>query len=419
MRFVAQLVIVVGIIASLGAKYVSTNFVVEARTAELAQKVAAAAESQREQLALAWFGHKLDRWFEPCKVTVQDGPKLGAGGKTKFKFEHGEVYGWDMFVQGSVERIIDSVIPHEVNHTILACYFRRPVPRWADEGSASLFEHSSEIKKQQDLVNQLVQGGHRIPLRVLLDMKEYPADMQQTLALYAEGYSLTNYLVQAKGRATFLRFLNDAQHQGWDAAFKTFYGKTNVEAFEREWTSWVIAGSPSLKQPEGQVIAQQAPTARPTKPTLMNNARAQSPTPDAATALKQLRRQIRDEQPLPRSDELVAPNPRDAKPREIAARAMPNGAAAPTQSRTPTSSELKPLELSSRRAADELRPIELIRIEERVTPPAAPIELQRFERTSRNQPQRLLRETRLRDDIPQPPKSDKLAPFAQFPSRMK
>lgn len=418
MRLVAQLVVIVGILASLGAKHVSTNFVVEARTAELAQKVAEAAESQREQLALAWFGHKLDRWFEPCKVTVQDGPKLGAGGKTKFKFEHGEVYGWDMFVQGSVERIIDSVIPHEVNHTILACYFRRPVPRWADEGSASLFEHASEIKKQQDLVNQLVQRGNRIPLRILLDMKEYPADMHQTLALYAEGYSLTNYLVQAKGRATFLRFLNDAQHQGWDAAFKTFYGKASVESFEREWTSWVIAGSPSLKQPEGQLVAKQTPTTRPAKSTLSNNARAQSPTPDAATALKQLRQQIREEQPLPRPDELVAPNPRDAKPREIVARAMSASVAAPPQSRAPTAPALKPLELNSRSAVDELRPIELIRIDERATPAAMP-ESQRFERSSRNQPQRLLRETRLRDETRSPPKPDQLAPFAQFPSRVK
>ncbi len=407
MRCVAQILVVVGLIASFGAKYVSTNFVVEARTVELAKKVAETAEQQREQLAIVWFGHPLKSWYEPCKVVVQDGPKLGAGGKTKFKFDGGEVYGWDMFVQGTVERILDSVIPHEVNHTILACYFRRPVPRWADEGACSLFEHESEIKKQQDLVNQLMHVGNRIPLRVLLEMKEYPADMQQTLALYAEGYSLTNYLVQARGRTTFLRFLNDAQHQGWDAAFKNCYGKPSVEAFEREWTSWVIAGSPRLKQPDGQLVAKQTPVTKPaTKPT--GNVRAQSPAPDSATALKLLRQQIRDEQPLPPREELVAPNPREATPREIAARHPVATVTAPTKPQLAVIEGPKPIALTRRKEKQELRPLELIRIDEQA--PSLP---------TTEPAQRLVRETRLRDEAPSRAKPDKLAPFAQFPSRTK
>lgn len=409
MPLAAKLLVIVGLVASLGAKHVSTNFVVEASSKELAQRVAQAAEQQREQLAIAWFGHALDPWGERCKVTVQDGPKLGAGGKTKFKFEQGEVYGWDMFVQGSVERIIDSVIPHEVNHTILACYFRRPVPRWADEGAASLFEHESEIKKQQDLANQLVHGGRRIPLRVLLDMKEYPTDMQQTLALYAEGYSLTNFLVQTKGRSAFLRFLNDAQHQGWDAALRTFYGKQNIETLEREWTSWVIAGSPRLSLPEGQLVAKQEPP-RTTKLAANAQVRAQSPTPDGATALQQLRQRAKDkpDNPLPRAEELAAPNPREAAPRALATKAP----------ESPKSSELKPLPLFARQPSEELRPIELIRIDDRanektVTP--------KFEgmATPQPSPQRLYRETRLRSEQPPTAKPDKLSPFAQFPSRVK
>lgn len=419
MRFLAQLLVVIGLIASLGAKHVSTNFVVEARSLELAKKVAETAEEQREQLAIAWFGHTLKPWFEPCKIKVQDGPTLGAGGKTKFKFDGGEVYGWDMFVQGTVERILDSVIPHEVNHTILACYFRRPVPRWADEGACSLFEHESEVKKQQDLVNQLVNRGNRIPLRVLLEMKEYPVDMQNTLALYAEGYSLTNYLVQARGRATFLRFLNDAHHQGWDAAFKNSYGKSSVEAFEREWTSWVLAGSPSVKQPAGQLVAKQAPVTKPTtKPVSNGQVRAQSPTPDAATALKLLRQQIRDDKPVPPREELAAPNPRDAAPREIAARSSETTITSPTKPTAPVVEEPKAIALKPSRPSNELRPLELIRIDDRAstTPMTEP---QRLERSTRTPPPRLLRETRLREEAPTQPQPSKLAPFAQFPSRTK
>ena len=44
----------------------------------------------------------------------------GAGGATSFVFDRGEVFGWKMNIQGSRERILDSVLPHEVTHTIFA-----------------------------------------------------------------------------------------------------------------------------------------------------------------------------------------------------------------------------------------------------------------------------------------------------------
>ena len=181
---------------------------------------------------------------------------LGAGGSTKFRFDDGHVFGWRMRVQGSLERILDSVIPHEVNHTILACYFRRPVPRWADEGAASLMEHESERQHQINLVNRLMHEGRRIPLRMLFNIAEYPRDMKQVMALYAEGYSLTEYLIQLGGRRKFLRFLDDAHHRSWDTAVKSFYETASVEKLEQDWSRWVLAGSPSLLEKPEPLLAQ-------------------------------------------------------------------------------------------------------------------------------------------------------------------
>lgn len=240
-------VAVIGLaMTSLGASYETPNFRIEAPTVEIAKKVGAAAEASREELATLWFGRALPRWSARCQVTVVVGAKLGAGGSTKFRFDNGHVFGWRMRVQGSLERILDSVIPHEVNHTILACYFRRPVPRWADEGAASLMEHASEQQHQIDLVNRLMHEGRRIPLRMLLNIAEYPRDMKQVMALYAEGYSLTEYLIQLGGRKQFLRFLDDAHHRSWDSAVQSFYELGSIEKLEENWTRWVLAGSPRL-----------------------------------------------------------------------------------------------------------------------------------------------------------------------------
>ena len=242
------------LLCGLGAKHVTPNFEVEAPTDEIAQKVGAAAEHSRRQLAIEWLGEELPNWFQRCQVRVKVG-QIGAGGITTFSFGGGHVFGWDMTVQGSLERILDSVIPHEVSHTIFACHFRRPLPRWADEGAATLAEEGSEQRRQQKLAEEVLPTTRRIPLRELLQITEYPKNMQHVLTLYAEGYSLADYLVQKGGKKRFLSFVQDAHESGWDAAFRKHYEEANIEAVEKKWSRWVVAGSPSMRQADETLLA--------------------------------------------------------------------------------------------------------------------------------------------------------------------
>lgn len=261
----------------------SRNFVVTAPTAEIARQVADAAEVYRRELAIDWLGQELLPWFAPCQVRVRVG-QLAASGETKFAFHSttsgpDEVTGWDMKVQGSLERIMDSVLPHEVSHTIFACHFRRPLPRWADEGAATLIECDSERLRQVHTVRQVIRTSRRIPLKTLLTIKEYPRDMQDVMTLYAEGYSLADLLVQKGGKARFLKFINDANQRGWEKAIQTHYGFSGVDELESHWQDWVIAGSPEL--PKGQLLVRNDATSR-TKEEGEVQIRGQSPSEPAA-----------------------------------------------------------------------------------------------------------------------------------------
>ena len=40
------------------------------------------------------------------------------------------VYNWEMILRGSREHIINSVLPHEILHTVFASHFRTNLPRW-------------------------------------------------------------------------------------------------------------------------------------------------------------------------------------------------------------------------------------------------------------------------------------------------
>ncbi len=271
------------LLCGLGAKHVTPNFEVDAPTDEIAQKVGAAAEHSRRQLAIEWLGEELPNWFQRCQVRVKVG-QIGAGGITTFSFGGGHVFGWDMTVQGSLERILDSVIPHEVSHTVFACHFRRPLPRWADEGAATLAEEGSEQRRQQKLAEEVLPTTRRIPLRELLQITEYPKNMQHVLTLYAEGYSLADYLVQKGGKKRFLSFVQDAHESGWDAAFRTHYEETSIEAVEKKWSRWVIAGSPSLRPADEALLA----SATRESPAAENGAsivRSQSPDSKPITQL--------------------------------------------------------------------------------------------------------------------------------------
>ena len=247
--------ILVSLIASTGAGFQTRNFTVTASTPEIAQQVGEAAETYRRDLAIFWLGQPLPNWSRPCKLRVKTG-SLGAGGETKFQFVGSEVLNWNMYVQGSLERILDSVLPHEVNHTIFACHFRKPLPRWADEGAATLFEHRSEQAKQLGLLNQVIKNDRElISLDQLLTMKEYPSGYRPMLILYAEGYALADFLVQQGGQQKYLKFLHDGERQGWTQAIKANYAHGGVESLQKNWKGWILAGMPKLTDPREAMLA--------------------------------------------------------------------------------------------------------------------------------------------------------------------
>jgi hypothetical protein len=250
-----RVILLIGALASVGAGFRTPNFIVEAPTAEFARQVGEAAEVYRRELAIEWTGKPLPgNWNNPCPITVKVG-SMGAGGITTFNFQGGEVYGWKMEIQGCEQRILDSVLPHEINHTIFASHFRRPLPRWADEGAASLIEHESERNRLREIHSRVMGTRRKIPLRSLLEIKNYPQDKQEVLTLYAEGHSLADYLVQRGSKPKYLKLMKMAYEQGWEPALKTLYGYPSVASLEKEWDEWVMAGSTRIDIPEGSQIA--------------------------------------------------------------------------------------------------------------------------------------------------------------------
>lgn len=258
--FVTLFAIVLGFLPAsdlLGASDRSKNFIVSAPTRELAREVSQFAEQYRRDLAIEWIGQELPRWAEPCPITVRVGRQLGAGGATSFMFDRGRPFGWRMSIQGSRERILDSVLPHEVTHTIFATYFGRPLPRWADEGACTSVEHPSEKSKQEQMLNQFLRTkpSRGIPFNRMFAMREYPSDI---MPLYSQGFSLVRFLLHQGGKQKFVRYVADGmQYEDWDRVTNQHYGFRDLSELQLAWVDWVAAGSPV--EPSRSQIASNAP----------------------------------------------------------------------------------------------------------------------------------------------------------------
>jgi hypothetical protein len=239
-RIVAMLALVFTSPA-LGASYVTPNFRVEAPTQDAAKRIGDHAEVCRKKIALQWLGHELPRWPAPCPIRVQL-TRGEAGGVTSFSFAQGKVADQEMTLEGRLDRVLASALPHEVTHTIFAAYFGGPMPRWADEGASLLSEDLREKRRHDQIVQDLLARRGNFALARLFTMEEYPSDL---MGFYGQGYSVSRFLIEVGGRPRFLHFVRDGMQSGWDSASSRHYGLADCRELDRAWRSWHSLAGPA------------------------------------------------------------------------------------------------------------------------------------------------------------------------------
>ncbi len=287
--------LLVACLLSMGASYRTQNFIITADTPQLAQEIGDSAEQFRRDLAIEWLGRELPPWTDVCPISAQVSPHLGAGGATSFYFSHGRPHGWRMSLQGSRERVLDSVLPHEITHTIFATHFGRPLPRWADEGACTTVEHVSERAKQHQLLISFLTSGRGIAFNDMFAMREYPADI---LPLYSQGYSLAKFLIAQGGKQKFMQYVGDGMaSNNWTATTHQHYGFASLGDLQQNWLAWVKQGSPI--EPGTMIAANPTPLApAPSAPLPAVSASSGPPF--------QLASNVRDDASTSRSSALLA-----------------------------------------------------------------------------------------------------------------
>lgn len=243
------------LLAAIGygaAGYRTANFTVTAHTPKFAQTCAERAEFWRVEMARLWLGKEMPPWSKPCNVTAR--VTNGAGGAASFIFDRGQVFGFVMKVQGSEKLILDAVLPHEVSHTVFASHFRKPLPRWLDEGACTTVEYPTEVARQERSLITYLKTGRGIPFDQMLTLKQYPADVTP---LYSQGHSVCQWLIEKYDRATLMKFIaNGLADDNWPRAVREVYGYESPMDMQTDWNNWVKAGRPPVGWKAVKVIAE-------------------------------------------------------------------------------------------------------------------------------------------------------------------
>jgi hypothetical protein len=230
------------------------NFVVSANSLEVAVAVAEVAEETRASLAREWLGRDLDDWTEKCVVSV-DSERTRLGGDTTYSLIRGDVARWRIELRGPVDRILETLVPHEVLHTVLATHFRDAVPRWADEGAAM----SVEAPHEQDRLWKLLGGGllnqPRRSLAELFTIDVYPQNSAELREFYVQGAAVTQFLLTA-GKTRFVEFIGAGKEHGWERAVRDCYGFEDIAALEAAWTTWLVSERAAIELSDGQLLSQ-------------------------------------------------------------------------------------------------------------------------------------------------------------------
>jgi hypothetical protein len=256
------LVVAVAPVSLGAATHRTANFEVSAGSDSTARLIARQAEELRSSLSQEWLGEKLPTWPQRCAVRV-DTTRERLAGDTTYTLVPGRVTRWQMVLNGPVERILETLLPHEILHTILASHFKDAVPRWADEGAALSVEAEADRRRLWAQEGPRLLRGPWQPLQQMFDAESYPEDRGDLRAFYAQGAVLTEFLLLA-GKSRFLEFVHTGMQDGWEPAITAHYGFSGVAALEAAWVDWLRNDRPKITlAADGQTLADAVDQTRP------------------------------------------------------------------------------------------------------------------------------------------------------------
>ena len=233
----------------LQGRVATANFDVHGTSSTRAEAIVRHAEQVRERAFETLLGASAPSpWTVRCEIHLHateesfaeavSGPPDGARGATAIEFAEAGICVRRIDLMDDDPAAVPDALAHELVHVILADHFTTaPPPRWADEGLAVLFDDEAKQAGHARDFAAARRAGMTWSASHLLAMEEYPREPHRQRVFYGQSAALVRWLIDQRGAATLLSFLDDAAAIGEGAALERHYGFSTVAALERAWLS--------------------------------------------------------------------------------------------------------------------------------------------------------------------------------------
>ncbi len=132
--------------------------------------------------------------------------------------------------------------PHELTHLIFAEFAKdEEIPLWLNEGLA-IYE-SGLIGYADEMLREEVKEAKHIPLREMVEMKDYPKTKEEMQLYYAQAEKTVEFLITQHGRKKFSRLSQMLiSGQSFVQALNFAYGDIyySQDEFKRAWIKYVL-----------------------------------------------------------------------------------------------------------------------------------------------------------------------------------
>ena len=171
----------------------SISFSVEGPTKEIAAKVAIASELSWCKNSIYWSGRRFRAGDPRAKIKVVVAAFSGSG-QTHYSFvsrvdSEGNVVSREdptnfrMFLRGDENSLLHDLVPHEVNHMVMATLFQQEIPLWANEGASVNQESRFQREIRKTKLKASLRDGPP-SLVELLEQTKYPKDGDENNRFY-------------------------------------------------------------------------------------------------------------------------------------------------------------------------------------------------------------------------------------------
>ena len=222
---------------------------------ELVDKAAQIAERTALTMARKWLGKDQVDWSAKCEIvlhaasadyTKMTGVSSTAPGHAQIESDSttGRVISRRLHLRCDHPEMLTVTLPHETTHVVLAGHCEpHAIPRWADEGIASLSEPAEKVEKYRRAAGRLAANGQLFSLRDLLNLNDYP-ERRRIDAFYVQSVMLVEYLATLRGPTTLPEFLKDALRTNYEAALQKHYSM-DLNDLQTRWEQRYLSESKS------------------------------------------------------------------------------------------------------------------------------------------------------------------------------